>query len=64
MLRNGLKLSAPPSLVAVGPGVERVEQEAAELFPGSRILVLSSDLVESVENGQDKVLSNQCLCLA
>ena len=34
---------------AVGPGVERLEQEAAELFPGSRILVLSSDLVESVE---------------
>ncbi len=34
---------------AVGPGVERLQQEAAELFPGSRILVLSSDLVESVE---------------
>jgi primosomal protein N' (replication factor Y) len=34
---------------AVGPGVERLEQEAAGLFPGSRILVLSSDLVESVE---------------
>ena len=31
------------------PGVERLEQEAAALFPGSRILVLSSDLVESVE---------------
>jgi primosomal protein N' (replication factor Y) len=37
------------SFVAVGPGVERLEQEAAELFPESRILVLSSDLVESVE---------------
>jgi primosomal protein N' (replication factor Y) len=40
---------APDSLVAVGPGVERLAQEASELFAGSRILVLSSDLVESVE---------------
>jgi primosomal protein N' (replication factor Y) len=40
---------AADSFVAVGPGVERLEQEAAELFPQSRILVLSSDLVESVE---------------
>ena len=27
----------------------RMEQEAAELFPGARLLVLSSDLVESLE---------------
>ena len=40
---------ATESLAAVGPGVERLEQEAAELFPEARILVLSSDLVESVE---------------
>jgi primosomal protein N' (replication factor Y) (superfamily II helicase) len=40
---------AADSFVAVGPGVERLEQEAAELFPQSRILVLSSDLVESVD---------------
>jgi primosomal protein N' (replication factor Y) len=40
---------AVDSFVAVGPGVERLEQEAGELFPGSRILVLSSDLVESIE---------------
>src|SRR6202045_3957121 len=40
---------AAESFVAVGPGVERLEQEAAELFPESRILVLSSDLVESIE---------------
>jgi primosomal protein N' (replication factor Y) len=43
------KCEAKGSFVAVGPGVERLEQEAAELFPGSRILVLSSDLVESME---------------
>ncbi len=40
---------ATESFAAVGPGVERLEQEAAELFPDSRILVLSSDLVESIE---------------
>jgi primosomal protein N' (replication factor Y) len=40
---------AAQSFVAVGPGVERLEQEAAELFPGRRVLVLSSDLVESIE---------------
>jgi primosomal protein N' (replication factor Y) (superfamily II helicase) len=46
---------APDSFVAVGPGVERLEQEAAELFPGSRILVLSSDLVESVERLREEL---------
>jgi len=40
---------ATESFAAVGPGVERLEQEAAELFPAARTLVLSSDLVESVE---------------
>jgi len=43
------KCQAAGSFVAVGPGVERLEQEAAELFAGSRVLVLSSDLVDSVE---------------
>ncbi len=43
------KCHAKGSFVAVGPGVERLEQEAAELFPGSRILVLSSDLVDTME---------------
>jgi primosomal protein N' (replication factor Y) (superfamily II helicase) len=46
---------ATESFVAVGPGVERLEQEAAELFAGSRILVLSSDLVESVERLRDEL---------
>jgi primosomal protein N' (replication factor Y) len=40
---------ATESFAPVGPGVERLEQEAAELFPDARILVLSSDLVESME---------------
>jgi primosomal protein N' (replication factor Y) len=43
------KCQAADSFVACGPGVERLQQEAAELFPHSRILVLSSDLVESME---------------
>ncbi|HEX3440982.1 MAG TPA: primosomal protein N' [Pseudolabrys sp.] len=43
------KCHATESFAPVGPGVERLEQEAAELFPGARILVLSSDLVESIE---------------
>ncbi len=46
---------ASDSFVAVGPGVERVAQEAAELFPESRILVLSSDLVESVERLREEL---------
>ena len=40
---------ATDSFAAVGPGVERLEQEAGELFPQARVLVLSSDLVEFVE---------------
>src|SRR5262245_43302917 len=43
------KCDATESFAPVGPGVERLAQEAAELFPGARILVLSSDLVESME---------------
>jgi primosomal protein N' (replication factor Y) (superfamily II helicase) len=43
------KCHAVDSFAAVGPGVERLGEEVAELFPGKRILVLSSDLVESVE---------------
>jgi primosomal protein N' (replication factor Y) len=46
---------AVDSFVAVGPGVERLHQEAAELFPDSRILVLSSDLVESVERLREEL---------
>ena len=43
------KCGTEHSFVPVGPGVERLEHEAAELFPDKRILVLSSDLVESME---------------
>jgi primosomal protein N' (replication factor Y) (superfamily II helicase) len=46
---------ATESFAPIGPGVERLEHEAAELFPGSRILVLSSDLVESMERLQQEL---------
>ncbi|WP_280524806.1 primosomal protein N' [Stappia indica] len=39
------------SLVACGPGVERIAEEAADLFPQSRVLVLSSDL----QGGPDRL---------
>ncbi|MGY3608689.1 MULTISPECIES: primosomal protein N' [unclassified Bradyrhizobium] len=41
--------AAEESLVAVGPGVERLQEEAAALFPGARTMVLSSDLITSIE---------------
>ncbi len=41
--------SAEGSLVAVGPGVERLQEEAASLFPNARTMVLSSDLITSIE---------------
>ena len=40
---------AEQSLVAVGPGVERLQEEAAALFPEARTMVLSSDLITSIE---------------
>jgi primosomal protein N' (replication factor Y) (superfamily II helicase) len=43
------KCQAADSFVACGPGVERLEEEVAALFPGKRVLVLSSDLMMSVE---------------
>jgi primosomal protein N' (replication factor Y) len=41
--------AAEESLVAVGPGVERLQEEAAALFPQARSMVLSSDLITSIE---------------
>jgi primosomal protein N' (replication factor Y) len=41
--------NAEESLVAVGPGVERLQEEAASLFPNARTMVLSSDLITSIE---------------
>jgi primosomal protein N' (replication factor Y) len=46
---NCPKCNAVDSFVACGPGVERLEEEVAGLFPGKRVLVLSSDLMASIE---------------
>ncbi|MGX9390645.1 primosomal protein N' [Nitrobacteraceae bacterium UC4446_H13] len=40
---------AEESLAAIGPGVERLQEEAASLFPDARTMVLSSDLITSIE---------------
>src|ERR1700744_3883125 len=42
------------SFVAIGPGVERLEEEVRELFPQARVLVLSSDLVATVERMREE----------
>jgi primosomal protein N' (replication factor Y) (superfamily II helicase) len=41
--------AAEGTLVAVGPGVERLQEEAQNLFADARIMVLSSDLISSIE---------------
>ncbi len=45
---------AQNSFVAIGPGVERLEQEVRALFADARVLVLSSDLVVSVERMREE----------
>ena len=45
---------AENSFVACGPGVERLEEEVRVLFPQARVLVLSSDLVASVERMREE----------
>src|SRR5262249_40399038 len=47
--------AATQSFVACGPGVERLEEEVAGLFPGARLLVLSSDLVASIERMREEL---------
>ena len=49
------KCQASDSFVACGPGVERLEEEAAALFPNARIMVLSSDLVATAERMREEL---------
>src|SRR5581483_4298798 len=49
------KCEAKDSFAAVGPGVERLHEEVGTLFPGARVMVLSSDLVESVERLREEL---------
>ena len=48
---------ARDSLVSIGPGVERVEEEARELFPEARIAVFSSDTVFDAREARRMVAS-------
>jgi len=47
---------AEDRLAAVGPGVERLAEEAAELFPQARIAVLSSDLFGSARALKEQIV--------
>gem|GEM_PF-36700 len=50
------------SLVAVGPGVERLVEEAKAEFPEARICILSSDFVSQAGSAQlllDQIIANQ-----
>src|SRR5205085_9881871 len=49
------KCQATESFVACGPGVERLEEEVAALFPQQRTLVLSSDLVATIERLREEL---------
>lgn len=49
------KCEAPGSLVACGPGVERVAEEVRERFPGAKIEILSSDLVPGLAEMRDMI---------
>ncbi|NVO12860.1 MAG: primosomal protein N' [Rhodoplanes sp.] len=48
---------AADSFVACGPGVERLEEEVATLFPQARVLVMSSDLLTGVEKLREELKS-------
>src|SRR5713101_6540548 len=49
------KCEATGSFVACGPGVERLGEEVATLFPEARVLVLSSDLVATIERMREEL---------
>ncbi len=48
------KCQAANSFVPIGPGVERLDEEVRALFPEARVLVLSSDLVATVERMREE----------
>ncbi|MBV9510239.1 MAG: primosomal protein N', partial [Caulobacteraceae bacterium] len=49
------RCGAADSLVPIGPGVERLEEEARALFPDARVAVFSSDTVFSAEGAREMV---------
>jgi primosomal protein N' (replication factor Y) len=46
------RCQAKGSLMSIGPGVERVEEEARSLFPEARIVVFSSDTAPDARSGR------------
>jgi primosomal protein N' (replication factor Y) len=60
------KCAEAGTLVACGPGVERVAEEVAERFPDARLALLSSDLIpgitemraiiKSIESGESQII--------
>ncbi len=51
------KCGEPGSLVACGPGVERVAEEVSERFPEARLALLSSDLVPGIIEMREMIRS-------
>ncbi|WP_296572082.1 primosomal protein N' [Phreatobacter sp.] len=49
------KCEAVDSFVACGPGVERLAEECATLFPEARLLVLSSDMAGGIERIRQEI---------
>jgi primosomal protein N' (replication factor Y) len=49
------KCQATDSYVACGPGVERLGEEVAQLFPDARTMVLSSDFIASIERMREEL---------
>lgn len=49
------KCGALDSLVACGPGVERVAEEVSERFPEARVALLSSDLIPGLAEMRDMI---------
>jgi len=47
--------AATDTLAACGPGVERLEEEVAALFPQARTMVLSSDLIATMEKMREEL---------
>lgn len=43
------------SFVACGPGVERIEEEVTKVFPQARVLVMTSDAVETAAERTSKI---------
>ncbi|WP_244266894.1 primosomal protein N' [Polycladidibacter stylochi] len=47
--------SKPDTLVACGPGVERIAEDISDLFPDARVLVLSSDMPGGAERFKEEM---------